>query len=381
MRLYANIYRKYSEDPSYFSLSLDVTLSLEFGTQLNGGFYTASFDYSGTSHDVYKYYRDFIGAHVVLTDHFGRRLYEGQVVDASTSSNSVKFSCHGYYGLAAKKIMGMAYGAGTTVLAVVKDCVSAVEEWKQTYAFLNTNTDAIVGERDYTEDVKVSEALEDVLSAGYSETDAQALYFAIWDHRTPHLFPASISSSRYPEWAVNVGSLTGKYELNQSLSEVFNRIWGRYDDTAEDETGPTPLPSPVEDNLSQGLYGIRDGFIDTGKYGQQTAQQIVQAYLDRYRYPFQVFTAEVSGVVRSGQGGFLDYPYMMRAGQFVVIEGLDPLMNIGMTVSGQMKYGSVGMIMATSYSSGSNSNKITFGSSDQNFEYLMARYGLGGGLK
>jgi hypothetical protein len=387
MRIYATIYKKYTEDVTGYLGTVDVTDSVSFGTQLHGGFSDCSFTVGGQKDLSFFRYRLYLASHVVLFDEYGRRVYEGFINKSSVSEKGVEVECLGYYAKADTVTFDMIYDVNPyTIYEITHDCISDIPEWRHVFANVGqanynmVRTDPLSGDViaiDFT-DKKVREAIESLMGYGYREDDIRPIYFAIWEGRIPYLFPEP-KPAKFPDWMVSIHSVSGGVAgISISLDTVFNRVFGVYDDQGE---GPSKT-LPAEDYLSQQRYGIREGTVQNGgtPEGLALANDLRDMALERYKYPRQVFTMEISGYIKSS-AGFYDLPYRIRAGQQVLITDLDAMTVHAGTLAGQVAHGISGFVLRTDYDSSNHNLKIDFGASDVSFDILMSRLGLSGGLK
>lgn len=379
MKIYAAIYQHPLELRTYFFEQIDVSDSVVFTTELHGGFGSCSFEFTGPGDFLITRYRDYLNAHVVLYDAFGRRLYEGFVTDTRKHENGISVKAAGYYSRAKQLLHGNVWtGTGTTAYDVIDGSIDLVSDWNKKDPMIADAT-IVVGPKDYSDDQKVSDALEDVLKYGFQETDDRALFFAIWEHRVPYLFPEPYPWSLV-DWHVSKANVIGGSPgISLSMSDVANKIYVRYDDPAEDSVGPTLYATPAEDTLSQNRYGVKEGVFKAGQFGLSNALKMRDAALERYKYPRQVFTATIGGYIKA-QAGFYDYPYRIRAGQLVLVTDMEIVTAQAETFGGQAGHGLSGFVLKTSYNGSNRTLDIHFGSSDNSFETLMGRLGLGGGL-
>lgn len=376
MKLYASIWKDYTEDSLWFIGSFDVTRTLSFGTQLHGGFANASFSVPGARDRSFDLYRRTLGAHVVIFDMYGRRIYEGSVSNSALAAEGVTFDLVGYYSRASRKLDDRIYvDANTTVYDIIRDSVEYITDWNQKFAFVS-DADYIVGAQDYT-DKKVSEAIESVLKYGYQEADLRPVYFALWENRMGYLFPEPTPST-YPDWMISVANVADSTGLSMSLDQVYNKVYAVYDDQGQGVSKTTA----AEDKLSQGRFGVIEGVVQNGgsPEGLALATDLRDMALERYKYPRQVLNLTARGFIRRGSGGY-EYPYMVRAGDFILFTDLDMVTAQAGDLKGQAAQGISGFVLSTNYSADDNSVQIDFGSSDIKLETLMSRLGLSGGLR
>ena len=264
-----------------------------------------------------------------------------------------------------------------TVAAAVKKCVEFVPEWNQFTAFIAGYTN--ITENDYS-DKRVRDIIELMMRYGYTNDEADPIYFAIWNHRTPYV-AVDTGGGSYPEWMVPFRNITrvttGRGSISLSADNVYNKVQAVYGDQGYGQS----LTTPVEDLISQDRYGKRDGIVQNGGSIETIAlaNTLRNAALKRYRYPQQSCTVEVSGLVTHSTG-FVDYPYRVRAGQLIMISDLDVSAVHQGSMWDMVESGISGFILRTEYNSDGNTIRLELGLADQSFEVAMGRLGLSGGL-
>lgn len=120
MKFFASIWQQSEKVTQSFLDTVDVTRSLSFGTQLNGGFTQASFKISGTRDVSYRRYRTYLNGEVVIFDEHANRLFEGRISKISKTSEGVQVDVSGHYMDADNLYFDMIYTAveATTNLIV-----------------------------------------------------------------------------------------------------------------------------------------------------------------------------------------------------------------------------------------------------------------------
>ena len=99
--------------------------------------------------------------------------------------------------------------------------------------------------------------------------------------------------------------------------------------------------------------------------------------LRSYAYPTQESKIEVSGRVYAWAGA-ADYPYMVRAGDLVMIPDYDP--SVAQSVAGQAGQDfAIAVVTRTSYSANDNKLSIEFGKANPTLDLLLARLGMSSG--
>lgn len=87
----------------------DVTSTLKYSTQLNGGFLAAEFDVDGNDFLDVSYQKSLLGLSVIITDSFNDRVYEGYVEAVAFQRGVIKITCTGHYKKASYKFFDMIY--------------------------------------------------------------------------------------------------------------------------------------------------------------------------------------------------------------------------------------------------------------------------------
>jgi hypothetical protein len=357
-------------------------VDLSFSTRLHGGFNTCSFSFSDAGDRLVWLYTVLPAAHLVVYDAYGWRCFEGRVWSVALGDGKISIDAVGYYIMGKYKLVPTALwtSPNTTVYQVVYDCVQLVSDWDHSQANLEVSNFK-VGSLESEENEKVSDLIERVLKFGYREDDLRPVYFALWEHRLPYLFPEPrFGNGEMPTWLITTASLSGEYSLTSDVGDLYNRVYVRYDDPAEDSVGPTLYPTPADDEVSQERYDmITEGVLDAGQYGLDLAIDLRDLAAEKYSNPRQVLSFSVGGYVTTGynepQGS-----YRIRAGDTVQVVNTD--FNV-LALPGSDNIpgaGSTGFVVATEYSAESNTNKLTIGTGDALLDYLLSRLGLSGGL-
>lgn len=97
MNLFAALWSTPDENSHQFLGHYDVTDSATFGTQLHGGFSTCTFTATDRIDISVRNYRLWLGAHVVIFDSFGKRVWEGDVDKTGMNDTRVSVTALGYY--------------------------------------------------------------------------------------------------------------------------------------------------------------------------------------------------------------------------------------------------------------------------------------------
>jgi hypothetical protein len=87
----------------------DVSDTLEFSTQLHGGYYQCQFTIMNQPGKVMYRFRNYLGDMVVIFDGNGHRVYEGRIITVSLDALGVGFQAAGYYSSAAYTLFEMTY--------------------------------------------------------------------------------------------------------------------------------------------------------------------------------------------------------------------------------------------------------------------------------
>lgn len=266
-------------------------------------------------------------------------------------------------------------GWSSTAYAILKDVVDLIPEWRDgAYSHMKA-TDIMVGAQDFT-DRKGKEAVEAMMGYGYKEDELRAMYFAIWNHRIPFVIPEP-TSTQYPNWFVSAMNVVEGDPVGMSTRDVFNKVYAIY---STSEAGSSKTVA-AEDAISQGKYGTREGLVQNSSTAEGLAmgEDMRDMALEHYKYPRQTYQLRVKGLIKSGIGGY-EYPYIIRAGEMIVLTDLDAFSSEGGTLYGIAGRSSYGFVLRTKYTASSNMTVIDIGSVDHRFDISMARLGLSGGL-
>jgi len=370
-----SLWKTYSENPADFRESTNHISGLNFETLLPGGFGAASFKVGVGGWNSVRWYRDFVGNHVVFFDHLGRRLYEGRIANTDADTSGVSVSVAGYYAHATDLTHGMIYPASTpkSISDIIEDTVDLADQWSSDKSMIKkTVTD--VTPQDFTGEKKLKDAIEAVLKTGDDGVDPVPLHFAIWENRRAYLFPEPRVTDQ-PSWQVSTKDFVGDtgLSLSRSRDELFNKIQILYDDPQIGQT----FTDWFEDPVSQGLFGIREGSMNIGASIEDIANLIGELAIKAYAYPVQSSTVGVSGMINT-LAGAREYPYMVRAGSLVRITDYDA--TVAQLVLGQGGYDATTTVVTrTRYDADSNKLDLEFGSTRLSLDILMARLGMSSG--
>ena len=350
--------------------NFDVSKTLTFNTQLNGGFAAANMVIPMPATQGAMLTRLVLGSIAVVYDNQGRYVYNGRVSQASSGDGGVRVSCSGIFEDGGKKTVPTALWLSPTTTNgdVIADCINLVPMWKGgvDVGYMNVP----VGAQDYNDETKVNSMIENMLKVGYRTDSVKPAYFVIYNNQIAQIVVEQ--GSVWLDWMVPLG---GKVGSSVSIKDVYNKIYVLYDDTAEDSVGPTMYPTPVEDLGSQGKYGIREGVLNVGEYGLSLGQDLQALALQKYANPTSSIPVTVSGYV-TNNGGSYGPSYMVRAGDLIGITDNDESAALHSLSETDIS----GFVTATSFSAANMQSKYTLSNSDKRLDYLLARLGLSGGL-
>jgi hypothetical protein len=351
---------------------------VDFSTQLHGGFASCTMTLVGQKEKSFWRTRALLAADMALYDEYGRTVFDGIVQAVETDKFNVKVTVDGVFSRAKELLHGIIYTTGSTVEDVVNDCVDLVPEWNHFHGFIAHST-YIVGALDFSGDKKISDAFDEVLKYGFTESDFRPVYFAIWENRNAFLFPEP--SLNTPKWRLSLSNILGGAEgITISRDAIFNRIFFSYDNPDQTQTtvGTQFDPVPEENKISQYRYLVKEGVLNAGPVGDAMGRVLAKTALGRYAYPRQVYTATVAGLVRHFSGR-IEYPYMIRAGDVISVMDSDYLSVQTGLLGGLSSNSLSGLVLGTEYSGTDNTLAITFGVTET-LEIRMSRLGLTGGL-
>jgi len=374
MKLFIALWKTYAESKADFAEMTSRFSGLGFDTGLHGGFGACSFKVEVGGYNAIRWYRDYVGYHMVLFDHLGRRLYEGRVDSTDADTQGVRVSCVGYYSHAQDLTHGIIYPASTptSISEIIEDTVDLSDQWWANHARIKVTTTDITPQ-DFTGEQKLRDAIEQVTKFGDDGVIPVPIYFAIWEHRLPHLFAEPDITAVEPDWQVFVRDFGGGQglTLSRNRSQLYNKIQVLYDDP---DIGAT-FTDWEEDSVSQTLYGVREGSLNIGPALPGIADTMGELALHSYSKPTQSSQLGISGRVYT-QAGAPDYPYMVRAGQLIRINDYDP--SVAQLVSAESgEDAAISFITRTNYSADNNTLKVELGRKNVALDLLMARLGMG----
>jgi hypothetical protein len=377
-------FRKSTIDGSQFIETVNTPVSLQFSTQLNGGFAQASFSIGGDKKKTYDRYRDYFGAHAVFYDSWGRSVYEGLVQDVGMDSKGVHVDLDGYFSIGNDLLDGLIYAAyGFTVKEIIMDCIELTDGyWFDSSKYLVNASSTFIEDKDYR-DVKINDVIMEALQLGLSLGDPTPIYFAIWNDRMPHLFADPLSHTRWGYtnvWLIRNSNLTGQLEAARSRTELFNRVYGMIDG----ESGMV-LTDPYNDVRSQARYGIREGIISVGGLTLGLANSMAEEAVKRNANPPHTIPVELSGMIENFYG-YKDYIYKIRAGDVAIFVDVDPLSSVFkdneqiVGMKGSLASGLRSVVMRSEYDQDSGVMNLDLNTKDRRLDTLLAQLGLGGNL-
>lgn len=352
---------------------------LTFSTAAQGGFTDASFNIQVSGWNAVRWYRSYLGFHVVIFDHFGRRLYEGRIEDTEASSDGVHVTCLGYYSHANELTHGMVYPAGDTVTPtdIIKDTVDIAYNtkglWANDYSMI-CQLSHNIAPQDFTGSKKLSDAIDVATKFGDDGIVPRPVYFAIWDFRRAYFYvePLVTGAPTWRAFTKDFSSSTG-LSLSRTRSEVWNKIQVTYDDP---DIGAAFTDWAINAD-SQRLFGIREGTLNIGSALPAVAEVIRDLAINSYAFPSQASSIGITGRVYNSAGA-MDYPYMVRAGQTIQVADYDP--SVAQMVGGSTGLdSSTAFITRTSYEADSNELTVELGRKSVALDLLMARLGMGSG--
>ncbi len=374
MQLLIAIWKTSSESSADFKEMTTRFSGLSFETILHGGFGSSTFNVEVGGHNAIRWYRDYVGHHVVVFDHFGRRLYEGRIESTDADAKGVRVACAGYYAHAQDLIHGIIYPLGIpkSISDIVKDTVDLSDQWWKDHSRIETTVTDITPQ-DFTGEKKLRDAIEQVTKFGADGVIPIPIFFAIWEHRQPFLFAQPDILTDEPDWQVFVKDFGGGsgITLSRNRRQLYNKIQVLYDDP---DIGAT-FTDWVEDIVSQGLFGVREGSLNIGPALPGIADTMAELAINSYAKPTQASRLGISGRVYT-QAGAPDFPYMVRAGQLIRVNDYDPTVaQIVSSASGEDA--AIAFINRTRYNADKNVLQIELGKKNVALDLLMARLGMG----
>ncbi len=368
-----------SERPEYFVDATTKQKNLTFSTLAHGGFGDASFVIPVSGWNAVRWYRSYLGFHVVIFDHLGRRVYEGSIEDTEANSDGVIVTCLGYFSHAKELTHGMIYLAGDnpTPTQIIRDTVDIAYNtqalWQNDYSMIQKLSQSIGGQ-DFTGGKKLSDAIEVAIKYGNDSIKPRPMYFAIWDQRRAYFYEEPDVATP-PKWRVAMKDFSSSQGL--SLSRTRSNVWNKIQVIYDDPDIGTAFTEWAENKDSQRLFRVREGTLNIGQTLPEIAEVVRDLAINAYSMPDQSSTIAISGRVYNA-GGAPDFPYMVRAGSMLQVMDYDPSV-------AQLVGGSSGMdsstifISRTNYNADNNEIELELGRRNVVLDLLMARLGLGAG--
>lgn len=352
--------------------NFDVSKTLAFSTQLNGGFATCSMIVPLPAAQGSMTARAVLGSFCTVYDEQGRYVYNGRVSAASSTGDGVRVNCVGIFEDGAKKTVPTALWLSPTTTNgdVITDCVDLVPSWRGGVNTARPNVP--VGTQDYNDEVKVNAQIGEMLKVGYRTDSVKPMYFVIYNDQVPQIVVEQ--GKVWQDWYVPAG-VDGRIGSSVSIQDVYNKIYVLYDDTAEDSVGPTMYPTAANDYGSQWKYGVREGVLNVGEYGLALGIDLQELAIQKYAQPTSGVPISITGFVQSHAGNYVP-SYMVRAGDLVGI--IDNDESAALHALDETEVG--GFVTGTNFSASNMTTKLTLSTSDKRLDYLLARLGLTGGL-
>jgi hypothetical protein len=379
MKLTVALWTTPDEKPANFVDATTKQTGLTFTTLAHGGFGDCSFTIPVSGWNAVRWYRSYLGCHIVIFDHLGRRLYEGSIEDTEASSEGVNVTCLGYFSHAKELTHGMIYLAGDNITPteVIRDTVDIAFNtnalWQNDYSMIQTLNQSL-GFQDFTMGKKLMDAIEVAIQYGNDSIKPRPMYFAVWDNRRCFFYeePDVIVQ---PSWRVKMRDFSSSsgMSLSRTRSNVWNKIQVIYDDP---DIG-TAFTTWAENKDSQRLFRIREGTLNIGSTLPGIANVVRDLAISAYAFPEQSSTIAISGRVYNAAGA-PDFPYMVRAGGMLQVLDYDP--SVAQLVGGSSGMDSSQVFISRStYDADSNQVELELGRKNVALDLLMTRLGLGGG--
>ncbi len=143
-------------------LSTNKIKDVSFETQLPGGFGTASFILPKMYYIGSEWEHAILGRLCKITDAGGDLAYEGTVEGVEEHPDGLTITCIGYYAQASFSNTWLVFPDGQDTPAAMRELCGKVPTWNETTRVLNYMLISC-GPRDLRFDVKVQEAIEDLL--------------------------------------------------------------------------------------------------------------------------------------------------------------------------------------------------------------------------
>lgn len=392
-KLFISFYDEYSENESKVFEHVEAPRELRFGTGLHGGYKSAHIPLYANRIQSQRRFERLLSAHVVIHDEYYRRVWEGKVEDSELTNVGVNLTAEGYFSHAVEALHGLIYpeSTGTYAHDILIDTINLAAQsfgtsrtWSGADALIE-RTDIDLEPLDFSGEAKLIDAIEEVMKYGYKELDWRPVYFAIYNYRVARFFPEPELPPTYEhdiKWFIPRGALSygGSWSAAQTRSSLWNKVWYMWDNEEQDSVGPTLSASADEDLVSQKIYGIRETVINTGQVADESQAQVIQdVIISRSPYPTQSFEGSITGRIRH-LAGMQDEPYMIKAGDVIVMEDLNLNAPVSSLVTGAKAASAAGFVTGTEYNYARNTLTIDVGTNAKVLETVLARWGMSGGL-
>lgn len=346
-----------------------------FETHLDGGFGKCSVTLDIRAEVSNYLYTKALGKRCRLYSVDGSVVHEGRIERSQLTEDQLTLSSLGNYIIGNDTLMGLIYPTSvpTSASDIIIDAIGLIDVWKKGEIEITT-TD--ITPLDFFGDVKVNQAIKEVLKFGDDSTPPDALHFQVWEDGLCNLVaePPNLSEEN-PKFIIKVGEDRARYSSTLSIEKVYNKIQAIYDD---EDTGQTFTDPFEEDAQSQENWGVREGTINAGQVSEAVAILVAEIALAAYSKPEQTRGLTIDATNDSIVLGHKPI-YLIRAGDIISIDETSRFGITGLSVPPAGSGTTKAIVAKTSYNISSRTMTLTPGSKTQSFDLLLAQLGFSGG--
>lgn len=341
---------------------------LSFNTEIGVGYSRCTIQLKKVSTELANTIAELLGNYLIVSDNYAKDVYHGIIAGITLDGDGGQIDCVGigdtnswyeFFGLYNED-------ATNTSTSIIRDILSFnpyidqanqqidnIESWDAAQQAVGG-----IGPLDFTQsNVTVKAALDKILAMGnygLINEDTKKAYLQVWDYGVPYLIFAnpdpSIDDANWVISNLNLGENKSNLSLVGDIAESFSYTSGSYN-TEEGTTIETA--GYVNIDLID-KYGFKKREVTSGQSRLLSFNIMRVAAEDNNKIAGPGKIA-IEGNVRSwGAGTYNSPPYMIRAGDIILIE--DAI--TGSSVfKNEIFHGSVAQVGTTSYSDG----KMTIG--------------------
>jgi len=347
--------------------------SVQFGTQMPGGFATCSFTYPCGWIEGWPWYHDRFGYHLEILEGI-TPVWEGRLEDVELTPSGVNVTFYGYYSSTFDSEFNdtTSYISGTHYAQdIIRDIIeSHCPKIHRDFSNLQ-ETYFNVAPITFTDNARPGDALARLgnLSTFYTNIP---WYTCVWEGRAPYFQQKKINYTE-PDWHVRKQDLAdaGGFSLRRSLGGMYNKtrmIYNTYD-------GMRVATSYASDTDSQTDWDLtREISVSMGEGGTETSVSARDAYLADHKQPPQSANIGITDRIQDKHGVTKDL-WHVRAGDILMIDDLVP--QDALLEMPQLDQMRTFWIQETNFSLDSYTLTITPGAPGPLVEVALARAELG----